>query len=256
VFHGKRIALGLVSAAALASAVSGCAWTREYRTAVRVERALAAGQQALDTGNAEAARRDFQAATAASPGSADVPARIGLIYEQARRAREAILHLRRAISRDPNQPYTIYLALVLQYDALGDHRTADEVLARVLPRLPADPELLNELAYPWADRGLHLEAARKMLERAVRLRPNDGMIVDSLGWAQYRLHLLGPAEETLRRANALARDATITYHLGVVYQAEGKLDLARAQYRQALQIDRSFDAAREALEAMDHRSGD
>ena len=81
--------------------------------------------------------------------------------------------------------------------------------------------MLNYLGYSWIDKGENLTEALKMIQRAVELRPNDGYIVDSLGWAYYRLGDFARATQFLERAiELLPEDPTINDHLGDVYWRE------------------------------------
>jgi Flp pilus assembly protein TadD len=95
--------------------------------------------------------------------------------------------------------------------------------------------VLNYLGYSWIDRGENLERGREMVERAVRLRPNDGHIVDSLGWAHFKLGNLADAVRYMERAVELkAMDPVINDHLGDVYWAVGRYSEARFQWERAL----------------------
>ena len=80
---------------------------------------------------------------------------------------------------------------------------------------PEQPELLNYLGYSWVDRGRNIPQALAMLEKARSLRPYDGYIVDSVGWAYYRLGRYDDAAKTLEAAVLLVPgDPTINEHLG------------------------------------------
>jgi Flp pilus assembly protein TadD len=97
---------------------------------------------------------------------------------------------------------------------------------------------MNYLAYSWVEQGRNLTEARAMLERAVALRPQDGHIVDSLGWALFRLGQWPRAVELLERAVELEpRNATINDHLGDAYWTTGREAEARFQWRRALGLD-------------------
>src|SRR5262249_57394345 len=64
---------------------------------------------------------------------------------------------------------------------------AEQDMKKALELSPEQPHVLNYLGYSWIDQGLHLQEGMKMLERATELRPDDGAITDSVGWAFYRL---------------------------------------------------------------------
>ncbi len=65
---------------------------------------------------------------------------------------------------------------------------------------PEQPHVLNYLGYSWIDQGVNLDEGMKMIKRAVDQRPDDGYIVDSLGWAYYRIGNYEDAVKHLERA--------------------------------------------------------
>lgn len=111
---------------------------------------------------------------------------------------------------------------------------AEKDLEKALELYPDQPSVLNYLGYSWVDQGLHLEKAIKMIRRAVELQPNDGYIVDSLGWAQYKLGHYQEASDALERAIELKpEDPVINDHLGDIYWKVGRELEARFQWRHA-----------------------
>ncbi len=105
---------------------------------------------------------------------------------------------------------------------------------QALEIVPDQPLVLNYLGYSWIDRGLHLDEAFKMLRRAVALRPEDGYIVDSLGWAHYKLGEYDDAVKELERAVTLKpSDPTINDHLGDAYWRTGRKLEATFQWNHA-----------------------
>jgi tetratricopeptide (TPR) repeat protein len=117
-------------------------------------------------------------------------------------------------------------------------RRAEEDFITALRLKPDQPYVLNYLGYSWVDKGINLARARKMIERAVELRPNDGYIVDSLGWVLYRLGEYPGAARHLERAVELRpQDPTINDHLGDAYWRVGRSAEARFQWRRALSLD-------------------
>ena len=115
---------------------------------------------------------------------------------------------------------------------------AEEDFITALRLKPDQPYVLNYLGYSWVDKGINLARARKMIERAVELRPNDGYIVDSLGWVLYQLGEYPSAARHLERAVELRpQDPTINDHLGDAYWRVGRGAEARFQWRRALSLD-------------------
>ena len=105
-----------------------------------------------------------------------------------------------------------------------------------------DQFLLNYLAYSWAEQGRNLPRARAMIEAALKKRPNDGAIVDSLGWVALRQGHTAEAVSLLERATELEpSDATINAHLGDAYWAAKSQLLAQFQWRRALSFTPDAD---------------
>ena len=103
---------------------------------------------------------------------------------------------------------------------------------------PEQPFVLNYLGYSWVEQGLNLDKALGMIRLAVQLRPNDGYIVDSLGWVYYQLGRYEDAVKELERAVELRpEDPVINDHLGDAYWEVGRTREARFQWRAALALD-------------------
>jgi tetratricopeptide (TPR) repeat protein len=111
---------------------------------------------------------------------------------------------------------------------------AEADLKLALSLFPDQPLVLNYLGYSWVDQGLNIDEAFKMLRRAVDLRPKDGYIVDSLGWAFYRMGRYDDAVRTLEKAIELKpNDPTINDHLGDAYWHVGRKLEATFQWAHA-----------------------
>ncbi len=102
---------------------------------------------------------------------------------------------------------------------------------------PEQPFVLNYLGYSWVEQGKNLDEAQAMIRKAVELRPNDGYIVDSLGWVYYQLGNYDGAVVELERAVELRpEDPVINDHLGDAYWAAGRQREARYQWQTALSL--------------------
>ena len=111
-------------------------------------------------------------------------------------------------------------------------------LLAALELAPNQPALLNYLGYSWIDRGERLEQSLDMIQTAVELRPNAGFIVDSLGWAYYRLGEYDKAVEHLERAVELSpSEAALNDHLGDAFWQVGRRTEAKYQWQRALKIE-------------------
>ena len=115
---------------------------------------------------------------------------------------------------------------------------AEKDFLKALEFEPDQPYVLNYLGYSWVELGLNLDRAQQMIEKAVGLRPNDGYIVDSLGWVRYRLGDFEAATRDLERAVELRpEDPVINDHLGDAYWRVGRRPEARFQWRRALTLE-------------------
>lgn len=112
---------------------------------------------------------------------------------------------------------------------------AEAHFKRALELFPDQPQVMNYLGYSWIDMNINLEEGMDMIRAAVDLRPNDGYIVDSLGWAHYRLAQYEDAVRELERAVELKpADPTINDHLGDAYWRVGRELEASFQWKRAL----------------------
>jgi tetratricopeptide (TPR) repeat protein len=111
---------------------------------------------------------------------------------------------------------------------------AEADLKKALELFSDQPHVLNYLGYSWIDQGTNLDEGMDMIKKAVQQRPDDGYIVDSLGWAYYRLGNYEEATKQLERAIELKpEDPTINDHLGDAYWRVNRLLEARFQWAHA-----------------------
>ena len=111
---------------------------------------------------------------------------------------------------------------------------AESDFKQALKLAPDQPLVLNYLGYSWVDQGLNLDEAFAMLHKAVELKPTDGYIVDSLGWADYKLGHYDEAAKELERAIDLKpSDPVINDHLGDAYWRVGRKLEAHFQWNHA-----------------------
>jgi tetratricopeptide (TPR) repeat protein len=111
---------------------------------------------------------------------------------------------------------------------------AEVDMRKALELQPEQPHVLNYLGYSWIDQGINLDEGMRMIKRAVDQRPDDGYIVDSLGWAYYRIGNFEDAVKNLERAIDLKpEDPTINDHLGDAYWRIGRTLEAKFQWAHA-----------------------
>jgi len=123
----------------------------------------------------------------------------------------------------------------MTYERLGEWKKAEVDLKAAMAYQPDQPYLLNYLAYGWADRGINLDDAITLLKRATELRPDDGFITDSLGWALFRMGKHAESIPYLEQAvELMPYDPTLNDHLGDAYWVVGRKREARYQWERAI----------------------
>lgn len=203
---------------------------------------LQAAVMADRDGRTDAAIAALQVLAAAHPTAAQPHARMGDVLRARKRFAEAAEAYDAALALLPTprqaRAWSLLYARGIARERSGRWPEAEADFVAALELNPEQPYVLNYLAYTWIDRGENLARGKAMLERAVELRPNDGHIIDSLGWALYRLGDFEGAVKWLERAIEFeARDATINDHLGDAYWRVGRRTEARFQWQRALAGD-------------------
>ena len=134
--------------------------------------------------------------------------------------------------------WPLYYFRGISYERQNQWPPAEADFKHALDLYPDQPLVMNYLGYSWVDQGVHLDQAFPMLRRAVELRPTDGYIVDSLGWADYKLGHYDEAVKKLERAVDLKPgDPVIQDHLGDAYWQVGRKLEAHFQWNHARDLD-------------------
>jgi len=126
-------------------------------------------------------------------------------------------------------------ARALLAEKLNKLTLAEQDLRAIIEREPSNAQALNALGYTLADRTDRYEEALVLIERALKVEPEDAAIIDSLGWVQYRMGNHQKAVEYLRRALELIEDPEIAAHLGEVLWKMGKRKAALELWEEFLQ---------------------
>ena len=157
---------------------------------------------------------------------------------------------------DAEQPYdthhaNLFFARGAAYERMKEYDKATADLTKALELDPQNAVILNYLGYMWIDQGKNIEQGYDYIKQAVVLRPNDGAIVDSLGWVYYKRGKFDVAVRYLEKAVSLMPDdATINMHLGDAYHKLGRTNEARVQWRRALEIGPEDPTDKERLQQL------
>ncbi len=154
-----------------------------------------------------------------------------------------------AIGTADRNDWNLFYQRGIAHERTKNWPVAEASFKEALKLYPDQPQVLNYLGYSWVDRNENLDEALDMIRKAVELRPDDGYIVDSLGWAYYRLGRFDEAVSELENAIRLRpEDATINDHLGDAYWRVGRKLEARFQWQHSLDA-KSEDVNNETIKA-------
>lgn len=239
--------------------------------------------------NSELAIDYFERVSPQSPLKKIAELQLGLNLADMERPDEAIEHLENVLEADPDD-MRAYLALGGVYASKKDYAKAAEIYDRAVARIPeptrADwnvfyqrgianerlkqwdkaepnfrkalelypdqPQVLNYLGYSWVDMGINLDEGLALIAKAVEQRPSDGYIVDSLGWAYYKLGRYEDAVRELERAVSLMpNDPVLNDHLGDAYWRVGRRLEATFQWSHARDLEPEPDVLAQVLKKLE-----
>lgn len=192
-------------------------------------------------GKTEDAIRDLKDLSQSDPADVETWTALGDAYRAADKFADAAKAYDRAVEalgpadKLEKKDWPLFYARAIAEDRSQNWPAAEADLQLALKLSPDEPQVLNYLGYSWVDKGLDIPEALKMLEKARSLKPYDGYIVDSVGWAYYRLGRYGDAAKTLEDAILLVPgDPTINDHYGDALWKIGRKRDAQFQWNHAL----------------------
>ena len=149
----------------------------------------------------------------------------------------------------PDYPELLY-DRALAADKIGRFEILENDLRRLIEINPDNAHAYNALGYSYAERGMRLPEALKLIKKAVELSPDDPYIMDSLGWVYYRMGNLMEGLNYLNRAFAISQDSEIAAHLGEVLWVQGAQEDAENVWRSALEKDPDNEILLETIERL------
>jgi tetratricopeptide (TPR) repeat protein len=202
---------------------------------------LAAVEIALDNarlGRNELAVTQLKALVAADPNAGEAWTALGDTYRSMSKfpeAADAYDHAIALVGNDSSRGWPLLFARAVSEDGSKNWSAAEVDLKKALQMAPNEPQILNYLGYSWVDKNQNIPEALAMLEKARSLKPTDGYIVDSVGWAYFKVGRYADAATTLQSAVELVPgDPTINDHLGDAYWCVGRKRDAEFQWNHAL----------------------
>src|SRR5581483_355893 len=155
------------------------------------------------------------------------------LLRDANRVRDAYDVLGEALKKDPDQPDLLY-DYALTAERLQRYDVLEDKLRKLMEVKPDHAHAYNALGYSLVERNTRLPEAKKLIQRALELAPDDSFIVDSMGWLLYREGDLKGAAQELRRAYSGRPDPEIGAHLGEVLWMMGERDQAKQVWQESL----------------------
>jgi tetratricopeptide (TPR) repeat protein len=187
-----------------------------------------------DMGKMNRAIGVVQAALAHDPDNADYYLYLGSFYEELERYDEALKIFQEGLRRDDKNA-RLHFHIGVVYDKMGSRQDSISAIKAVLKLTPNDAEALNYLGYTYADMGINLDEAETLIQTALRLKPDDGYITDSLGWVYFKRGQYTRALKWLNKAVQLVPDdPTILEHIGDVYLQMDSREKALTFYQRSL----------------------
>ncbi len=193
-----------------------------------------------DMGKIEDAAKVLRELTRKKIDRLDAPQALGDIFRYSQRFSEAIdaydIAIQRISEFKPHHWRLLY-SRGIALEREKDWKNAEKDFLQALELSPEQPLVLNYLGYSWLEQGENFLLAKDMIEKAVNLKPNDGYIVDSLGWAFYCLGDFKNAVQYLERAvELMPGDPIINDHLGDAFWQAGRNLEAKYQWQRALTL--------------------
>ena len=186
---------------------------------------------------ADEAKARLRTLIAAKPGDFEAIVTLGNLLRSTEEFAAAAEVYSQAIALVPEparQHWTVFYYRGIAYERTKQWPKAEADFRKALVLEPDQPMVLNYLGYSMIDQRINLDEAIAMVRKAVELKPNDGYIVDSLGWAHYQLGEYEEAVKQLERAVELKpADPVIADHLGDAYWRVGRKLEARFQWQHA-----------------------
>jgi Flp pilus assembly protein TadD len=197
---------------------------------------------ALDqAGRSDEALKILQDMTEERTDVADAALALGNLLRSKERFAESAVAYDKMISRIgtiKDHHWTLFYYRGISRERSDQWALAEADFKKALELNPDQPLVLNYLAYTWVTKKENLDQALEMLKKAAEQRPDDGYIIDSVGWAYYMIGDYMNAVGYLERAVEFEpTDSTINEHLGDAYWKIGRHEEAKFQWRRALSFE-------------------
>ena len=155
------------------------------------------------------------------------------LYNQQKQYVQAFNLLTKALTDSPEQKELLYTRALIA-ERLGKQDVVEADLKKILVQEPDNVEALNALGYTLLSKPERYAEAEKYLQKALRLQPNEAVIIDSYGWLQFKLGNTEKALEYLQQAYQKQQENEIAAHLAEALWVSGRKDEARELFNKAI----------------------
>jgi tetratricopeptide (TPR) repeat protein len=240
-----------------------------YRASKNLDKALEYSEQALkehpdseslklvhadmiaEKGHLDEGIKALQQMTKGTDDDLEVLATMANIYQRAKKADEA-QNIAETIVKQFPQSSSAYFQQGAIYERIKKFNEAERAFRKALDLEKDNPAVLNYLGFMLADRGVKLDEAVSLIEKAVNQDPTNGAYLDSLGWAYFRQNKLELAEEYLSKALKFsAADATVNDHMGDLYFKTQRFDQAKAMWTKSVELSNDPDEIAKVKKKLD-----
>lgn len=201
----------------------------------------------------EEAIKFLTAAVEKDPENSDFKYYLGTFYEETGDFESAEKYIRQAIDKEPENP-RYFFRLGVVYDKGQKKQASMEAMRKVIELDPKHANALNYLGYTYADLGQNLDEAERLIKQALKYKPDDGYITDSLGWVYYKKGQFDKALKYLKRAVELVPDDPIMLeHIGDAYLKLNDKPNALKYYKKSLNIkEKDKEGLEEKIRKLQH----
>jgi tetratricopeptide (TPR) repeat protein len=215
---------------------------REYQLVERhsehfVQSRLRMAYLNFQMGDKEKARQILNELQTLAPNQEEVYLTKSYFFEEDNQWDRAIQALKAGLDK-VERPAEIHFRLAVLYEKQNKRDDSIEQIKKVLELDPNNPDAQNFLGYTYAEKGVNLDEAERLIREALRAKPNSGQIIDSLGWVLYKKGQYAKAVAELERAHhIMPQDSTVAEHLGDAYFQQKRYRDALRTYRRALTME-------------------
>ncbi|MEA1969284.1 MAG: tetratricopeptide repeat protein, partial [Thermodesulfobacteriota bacterium] len=168
------------------------------------------------------------------PEDIDIITYLASFYEESSEHAKAMATLEKGLVLSPDNSSLSFRLGIVQ-DKAGKKKECIETMKKIIALEPDNASALNYLGYTYADLGINLDTAEELINRALKIKPSDGFITDSLGWVFFKRGQYEKAIEILVKAAEITSfDPIISEHLADAYEKNNNLNKALKLYKQAL----------------------